>query len=149
MKQPEGPAGRRQCFCRRRHHEARLADDGAVIGEKTNFLAAGRVTAFREALCSQCNFCSAYCPASLRVRDIAHYVDENKTDKAVLLHPVACMECGLCSAVCLAGRDQAKRIKMAKSMLPKKMFYAKVMKTEYTDQVPQSRKRIYGGENRE
>lgn len=93
---------------------ARLADDGAVIGEKTNFLAAGRVAAFREALCSQCNFCSAYCPASLRVRDIAHYVDENRTDKVVLLHPGACMECGLCSAVCLAGRDQAKRIKTAK-----------------------------------
>lgn len=91
-----------------------LADDGAVIGEKTNFLAVGRITAFREALCSQCNFCSAYCPVTLHVREIAHYIDDNKQDKAALLHPENCLECGLCSAICPAGRDQARRVKTAK-----------------------------------
>ncbi len=91
-----------------------LAEDDAVIGEKTNFLAIGKVTPFREAICSQCDFCSAYCPALLHVRDIAHCIDEGTPEKAALLHPETCMECALCSAVCLAGRDQAKRLHTAK-----------------------------------
>jgi Na+-translocating ferredoxin:NAD+ oxidoreductase RnfD subunit/ferredoxin len=99
---------------------AYLADDDAVIDEKTNFLAAGPFRAFREAVCSQCNFCSAYCPAALHVREIAHYIDENKPDKAALLHPEKCMECGLCSSVCMAGRDQAKRVKTAKIFVSEK-----------------------------
>lgn len=94
---------------------ARLSDDNDVIGEKTNFLAAGQVKGLREAVCSQCNFCSAYCPASLHVRKIAHFVDAGKMDQALRLHPEKCMECALCSAVCLAGRNQAKRVKAAKA----------------------------------
>ncbi len=92
-----------------------LAGDEAVINEKTNFLAIGRIAGFREALCSRCDFCSAYCPAFLHVREIAHLIDENKPDKAALLHPEKCMACALCSAVCPAGRDQAKRVKAAKN----------------------------------
>jgi Na+-translocating ferredoxin:NAD+ oxidoreductase RnfC subunit len=93
---------------------ARLADDSAVINDKTNFLAIGQIKGFREALCSGCNLCSVYCPAALRVREIAHLVDAGKPKRASLLHPDNCMECGLCSTVCLAGRDQAGRVKAAK-----------------------------------
>lgn len=98
---------------------ARLASDDAVIDEKTNFLAVGQVKPYREALCSQCDLCSAYCPMQLRVREIGHYVDGHKTKKAALLHPERCIECALCSYVCLAGRDQAGRLKIAKKALAK------------------------------
>ncbi len=93
---------------------ARFSDDGAMIDEMTNFLATGQIRPFREAVCSQCNFCSAYCPVSLSVREIAHYVDADALEKASLLHPEHCIECALCSTVCLAGRDQAKRVKTAR-----------------------------------
>jgi Na+-translocating ferredoxin:NAD+ oxidoreductase RnfD subunit/ferredoxin len=99
---------------------ARLANDDAAIDEKTNFMATGPVRPFREALCSQCDFCSVYCPASLPVREIAHAVDEGKSGNAALYHPEKCMECGLCSAVCLAGRDQARRVRYAKNTLANK-----------------------------
>ncbi|NLA86318.1 MAG: 4Fe-4S dicluster domain-containing protein [Clostridiales bacterium] len=98
---------------------ARLAGDDAVIDEKTNFLATGRIAGFREALCAQCDFCTAYCPVSLNVRKIARCLDADTPDKAALLHPENCMECGLCSAVCPAGRDQAKRIKAAGTHIKK------------------------------
>jgi Na+-translocating ferredoxin:NAD+ oxidoreductase RnfC subunit len=51
---------------------------------------------------------------SLRVREIAHYIDAEAPDKASRLQPVRCLDCGLCSAVCPAGRDQARRIRDAK-----------------------------------
>jgi Na+-translocating ferredoxin:NAD+ oxidoreductase RnfD subunit/ferredoxin len=93
---------------------ARFSDDNAVIDEKMNLIAAGQFVPFREGICSQCNLCSAYCPVSLRVREIAHYIDAEAPDKASRLQPVRCLDCGLCSAVCPAGRDQARRIRDAK-----------------------------------
>jgi electron transport complex protein RnfC len=95
---------------------ARLSDDGAVIGEKTNFISVGSVRGFREALCSRCNLCSAYCPAGLPVRDIARWMDDGKPEKAASCHPETCFECNLCSSVCPAGRDQARRIRTAKKI---------------------------------
>jgi electron transport complex protein RnfC len=92
---------------------ARLSDDASVIGVKTNFIAVGTHKGFREAVCSQCGFCSAYCPASLPVREIGQLVDAGKTEKTARFHPEKCIECNLCSAVCLAGRDQAARLREA------------------------------------
>ena len=94
---------------------ARLASDGSVIDKKTNFIAVGAVPGFREALCSRCNFCAAYCPMGLPVRELARLVDEGKTEQTARLHPESCIECNLCSSVCPAGRDQARRVREAKS----------------------------------
>jgi Na+-translocating ferredoxin:NAD+ oxidoreductase RnfD subunit/ferredoxin len=97
---------------------ARLSGDGDTITEKTNLIAVGAPKGFREAACSQCDVCSAFCPSGLRVRDIAHLVDAGNTDSASLLQPGNCLDCGLCSAVCLAGRDQAARVRTAKLAAP-------------------------------
>jgi Na+-translocating ferredoxin:NAD+ oxidoreductase RnfD subunit len=96
---------------------ARLADDGALIDEKTNFLCIGGDGGFREALCSRCLACDACCPAFLPVREISQRIDEGKPARAAQLKPEVCIECNLCSAVCPAGRDQAKRVKQAKRLM--------------------------------
>jgi ferredoxin len=96
---------------------ARLADDDAVIDEKTNFLGGGAVRGLREALCSRCGACTAYCPMELPVREISQFVDEGRGEEAAKLGPELCIECNLCSAVCPAGRDQAKRMRTAKRQL--------------------------------
>jgi Na+-translocating ferredoxin:NAD+ oxidoreductase RnfD subunit/ferredoxin len=92
---------------------AHQAQDGDAIDSRVNCLAVGRVSAFREALCSGCSRCSAYCPVSLSVREIASLVDAGKTEKAQRLKPEMCLRCSLCSAVCPAGRDQAARVRKA------------------------------------
>jgi electron transport complex protein RnfC len=92
---------------------AALAGDGDPVTNKTNFIARGSTRGFREAACSQCDFCSMYCPSGLRVRDLAHLADAGRMEEAILLQPEKCIGCGLCSAVCLAGRDQAARVRAA------------------------------------
>jgi len=99
---------------------AAFSSDEAVVDEKVNFLAVGKVQGYREALCSQCCLCNAVCPARLNVNRIAHFVDEGKMDQAALFHPEKCLACGSCSAVCLAGRNLAARMAKAKGYLTEK-----------------------------
>jgi Na+-translocating ferredoxin:NAD+ oxidoreductase RnfD subunit/ferredoxin len=95
---------------------ARIAADETVIDENVNFIAVGAFPNYnRESfLCSRCGYCSAICPAGLKVNEIARLVDDDKIDRTARLHPERCMACGSCSHVCLAGRNLAARVTAAK-----------------------------------
>jgi len=93
---------------------ASLSRDEAVVDKNVNFLAVGKVEGYREALCSQCCFCSAVCPAQLNVNKIVHLVDAGRMNQAMRLHPERCLNCGGCSVVCLAGRNLSARMSKAK-----------------------------------
>ena len=112
---------------------AHLSDDGAVIDEKTNFIAVGPVSGFREALCSRCNLCSACCPAGLPVQELARLMDAGNGSKAAALGARACLECNLCSAVCPAGRDQAKRVRNGEKGTGVEFKVQRIMLTSFGD----------------
>lgn len=98
--------------------QARAADEEDIVDKTVNFLATGDFPKYKESpQCSKCGFCTAHCPAGLRVNMITDLVDKKRIEDTRRLHGEKCISCGGCSYVCLAGRNLSARVKTAREYL--------------------------------
>lgn len=96
--------------------QAKLAEEGAIVDQRVNFIAAGQYPNYKESpQCSKCGKCIKSCPNGLRVNLIADLVDQGRSEETDKYYVNDCISCGSCSYSCPAGRNLMARVQIAKN----------------------------------
>ena len=96
--------------------QACLAEEGAIVDQRVNFIATGQYPNYKESpQCSKCGRCIKSCPNGLKVNLIADLVDRGRPEETEKYYVNDCISCGSCSYSCPAGRNLMARVHTAKN----------------------------------
>lgn len=78
------------------------------------FLAADEVDTTPHSQCIRCGWCLDACPMGLEPKEIAIYVEANRSEDTAQFGVFECFECGSCAYVCPAKRPLVQFVRLAK-----------------------------------